>query len=104
MVVLENCLDRAVEVLLNGLEKDVFVSSEAGEGEEARVRFASLLPGLSRWSSLALKSIPCELVDVSNRSFGSFHLQGVEADNGLTVECVGRQRITVSFGNHFCKI
>lgn len=63
MVVLENCLDRAVEVLLNGLEKDVFVSSEAGEGEEARVRFASLLPGLSRWSSLALKSIPCELVD-----------------------------------------
>lgn len=87
MVVLENCLDRAVEVLLNGLEKNVFVSSE---GEEARVRFASLLPGLSRWSSLALKSIPCELVDVSNRSFGSFHLQGVEADNGLTVECVGR--------------
>jgi len=104
MVVLENCLDRAVEVLLNGLEKNVFVSSEAGEGEEARVRFASLLPGLSRWSSLALKSIPCELVDVSNRSFGSFHLQGLEADNGLTVECVGRQRVTVSFGNHFCKI
>jgi len=72
VIVLENCLDRAVEVLLNGLEKNIFVAAETREGEEARVRFASLLPGLSRWSSLALRSIPCELVDVSDRSFVNF--------------------------------
>jgi len=75
VIVLENCLDRAVEVLLNGLEKNLFVAGEAREGEEARVRFASLLPGLSRWSSLALRSIPCELVDVSDRSFVNFDHQ-----------------------------
>ncbi|KAF7778430.1 hypothetical protein Agabi119p4_2775 [Agaricus bisporus var. burnettii] len=61
--VLENCLDRGVEVLFDGLEKNVFVDSSTGPEEEVRIRLAGMLPGLSRWSSLALRSIPCELVD-----------------------------------------
>jgi peroxin-3 len=63
--VLENCLDRGVEVLFDGLEKNVFVDSSTGPEEEVRIRLAGMLPGLSKWSSLALRSIPCELVDVS---------------------------------------
>ncbi|KAJ3556595.1 hypothetical protein NP233_g11943 [Leucocoprinus birnbaumii] len=67
-MVLENCLDRAMEVLFDGLEKNVFVDSSQG-GEEVqeeggvRIRLAGLLPGLSRWSTLALRGVPCELVD-----------------------------------------
>jgi len=60
---LENCLDRAMEVLFDGLEKNVFVDSTIPPEEEVRIRLAGLLPGLSRWSSLALRGIPCELVD-----------------------------------------
>ncbi|KAF5350494.1 hypothetical protein D9756_008479 [Leucocoprinus leucothites] len=62
-MVLENCLDRATEVLFDGLEKNIFVDSEVKEDEEVRIRLAGLLPGLSRWSTLALRSVPCELVD-----------------------------------------
>ncbi|KXN82906.1 Peroxisomal biogenesis factor 3 [Leucoagaricus sp. SymC.cos] len=62
-LVLENCLDRAADVLFDGLEKNVFVDSAVEAGEEVRIRLAGLLPGLSRWSSLALRSMPCELVD-----------------------------------------
>jgi peroxin-3 len=63
--VLENCLDRGVEILFDGLEKNVFVDSSVGPEEEVRIRLAGMLPGLSKWSSLALRSIPCELIDVS---------------------------------------
>ncbi|KAF9447254.1 hypothetical protein P691DRAFT_707094 [Macrolepiota fuliginosa MF-IS2] len=62
-LVLENCLDRAVEVLFDGLEKNVFLDSSVEPGEEVRIRLAGLLPGLSRWSSSALRAVPCELVD-----------------------------------------
>lgn len=61
--VLEACLDRATAVLFDGLEKNVFVSSETAPGEEVRIRLAGLLPGLARWSRLALDGIPNELVD-----------------------------------------
>ncbi|KAG6808955.1 hypothetical protein H0H92_002242, partial [Tricholoma furcatifolium] len=63
--VLESCLDRATEVLFTGLEKSVFVSSEPGlpPGEPVRIRLAGLLPGLSRWSHLAMNALPNELVD-----------------------------------------
>ncbi|KIL66613.1 hypothetical protein M378DRAFT_74956 [Amanita muscaria Koide BX008] len=61
--VLEACLDRATAVLFDGLEKNVFVSSETAPGEEVRIRLAGLLPGLTRWSRLALNGIPNELVD-----------------------------------------
>jgi peroxin-3 len=85
-MVLENCLDKAVEVLFDGLEKNVFVEDtttvqggdEKGKGVEGRggegdvrIRLASLLPGLSRWSELAVRSVPCELVDVRPHSFFS---------------------------------
>ncbi|KIM36269.1 hypothetical protein M413DRAFT_449317 [Hebeloma cylindrosporum] len=77
-VVLEVCLDRATEVLFEGLEKNVYgrdVPSPvvAGEGEDGgegavgveveRIRLAGLLPGLARWSQLALNGLPNELVD-----------------------------------------
>ncbi|PFH46414.1 hypothetical protein AMATHDRAFT_155140 [Amanita thiersii Skay4041] len=61
--VLEACLDRATAVLFDGLERSVFVSSETAPGEEVRIRLAGLLPGLSRWSRLALHGLPNELVD-----------------------------------------
>jgi peroxin-3 len=77
-VVLENCLDRAVQVLFDGLEKNVFVDSAVGSGEEVRIRLAGLLPGLSRWSSLALRSVPCELVDVS--FFSISHLTSISKE------------------------
>lgn len=60
--VLEVCLDRATEVLFDGLRKNVFVESGSGE-EEVRIRLAGLLPGLARWSKLALTALPNELVD-----------------------------------------
>lgn len=67
-VVLEVCLDRATDILMEGLKKNVFV--EAGSnldanGEEVKLRLAGLLPGLARWSHLALYGLPNELIDVS---------------------------------------
>lgn len=63
--VLEVCLDRATDVLFEGLEKGVFIQSDTIPGEEVRIRLAGLLPGLARWSQLALNGLPNELVDVS---------------------------------------
>jgi len=68
--VLEVCLDRAMEVLFESLEKNVFSWADEGEREgqgahevEQRIRLAGLLPGLARWSQLALDGLPNELVD-----------------------------------------
>jgi peroxin-3 len=71
-------------VLVDGLRENVFIDStttNAPEGlsatnpidltaveevrEEVKVRLAGLLPGLARWSQLALNAVPNELVDVS---------------------------------------
>jgi hypothetical protein len=74
--VLEVCLDTATEVLFAGLEKNVFVPNEPALGDDVlRIRLAGLLPGLARWSQLALNGLPNELVDVSFfflMSFGWF--------------------------------
>jgi peroxin-3 len=55
-------------VLFSGLEKNVFIDTATAEDrmtpEEVRIRLAGLLPGLARWSSLALNGLPNELVDV----------------------------------------
>jgi len=62
--VLEVCLDTATEVLFAGLEKNVFVPNEPASGDDVlRIRLAGLLPGLARWSQLALNGLPNELVD-----------------------------------------
>lgn len=87
-------LDRAMGVLVDGLRARVFVDAgntvNAAEGdasehrdrdgqetsevinadtevpeEELKIRLVGLLPGLARWSQLALNSTPNELVDVS---------------------------------------
>lgn len=64
--VLEVCLDTATEVLFAGLEKNVFVPNEPAPGDDVlRIRLAGLLPGLARWSQLALNGLPNEPVDVS---------------------------------------
>lgn len=85
LLVLERCLDRGTDVLLEGLRKNVFSSSvstasaPAGQDvavgtdtgsapereEEPRMRLAGMLPGLARWSALAVNTVPNELVDVS---------------------------------------
>jgi peroxin-3 len=67
-LVLEIALDRATDVLFDGLQKNVFVDStspvdESGQ-EPLKLRLAGLLPGLARWSHLALNGLPNELVDV----------------------------------------
>ncbi|KAF8889722.1 Peroxin-3-domain-containing protein [Gymnopilus junonius] len=69
--VLEVCLDRAMEVLFESLENNVFARADDGGDAEAlgvheskhRIRLAGLLPGLARWSQLALDGLPNELVD-----------------------------------------
>ncbi|KAI0061109.1 hypothetical protein BV25DRAFT_1917083 [Artomyces pyxidatus] len=63
MVVLERSLDRATEVLFDGLSNDVFGGPGGEEGDDVRLRFASVLPGLARWSSLTLNGLPNVLVD-----------------------------------------
>jgi len=77
-VVLERALDRATSLLFDGLAKNVFVGEEGEEGE-VKLRTASVLPGLARWSSLALNGLPNELVDV--RAFSpAFHPEILSAD------------------------
>ncbi|KAF7357789.1 hypothetical protein MVEN_00824900 [Mycena venus] len=63
--VFEACLDRATEVLLSSVESAVFASTNeiTPPGEEVRIRLAGLLPGLARWSHLALNGLPNELID-----------------------------------------
>ena len=61
-LVLERALDRSTALLFDGLSQNVFVGEE-GESE-VRLRTAGVLPGLARWSSLALNAMPNELVDV----------------------------------------
>ena|ERR1700722_20099145 len=64
--VLEVALDRATSILFEGLEKNVFVSTEyEGSSGDVKLRLAGLLPGLARWCHLALSALPNELVDVS---------------------------------------
>ncbi|KAJ7071941.1 Peroxin-3 [Mycena amicta] len=63
--VFEACLDRATDVLLSSVENAVFAPSAdtVTPGEEVRIRLAGLLPGLARWSDLALNGLPNELID-----------------------------------------
>lgn len=75
-LVLERALDRATSLLFDGLTQNVFVGQEE-EGGEVRLRTASVLPGLARWSSLALNGLPNELVDVRSFSSENFHYGGL---------------------------
>jgi len=71
--VLEVSAERGVDVLFDRLRVHVFVDSSekeremegenGGEKEELKLRLAGLLPGLARWSRLALEGLPNELVD-----------------------------------------
>lgn len=79
-LVLEHALDRATSLLFEGLTQNVFVG-QAGEEGEVRLRTASVLPGLARWSSLALNGLPNELVDVrSSFLLRIFILEASHAD------------------------
>lgn len=78
---LSAALDRATGVLVDGLRAKVFIDSSTTnvteglsatdpidltveeEKEEIKIRLAGLLPGLARWSQLALNAVPNELVD-----------------------------------------
>jgi peroxin-3 len=60
-------LDRATAILFEGLEENVFVESivdNSASGGELKFRLVGLLPGLARWSHLALNRLPNALVDV----------------------------------------
>jgi peroxin-3 len=71
--VLELGLERATDVLFDGLQKNVFVDPNSPQLDESqnsvRLRLAGLLPGLARWSHLALNGLPNELVDVRHCLF-----------------------------------
>jgi peroxin-3 len=76
-VVLEAAFDHiSEEVLLSGLLASVFgdkaLDNAADENLEPKMRLAAMLPGLTRWSRLALTGLPNEIVDVSGMSFGDF--------------------------------
>lgn len=100
-LVLERALDRSTTMLFDGLSQNVFVGEE-DEGE-VRLRTAGVLPGLARWSSLALNGMPNELVDV--RTF--FHSHPGVADSRTQSlsdlhEVAGFSAIIYSnYGDHF---
>lgn len=61
------CLDRGTEVLIKGLREGVFEGGqEADDGklETDGVRLAAMLPGVARWSHLAVNGFPNLLVEV----------------------------------------
>lgn len=115
-------LDRATEVLMDGLRARVFVDSASAvnvpntEGTQARsrtgdaevgassenkdeikIRLAGLLPGLARWCQLALNATPNELVDVRRISISS---RACHADSEELLEhhgCEGGQCV----GGHY---
>jgi peroxin-3 len=69
--VLEAAFDHITEeVLLSGLLASVFgdkaLDNAGDENSEPQMRLAAMLPGLTRWSRLALTSLPNEIVDVSD--------------------------------------
>ncbi|KZV61048.1 hypothetical protein PENSPDRAFT_593343 [Peniophora sp. CONT] len=69
-LVLERGLDAATDVLVEGLRSHVFApAAEDGATGEPTVRVAGMLPGLARWSALALNGLPNPLVD----SLASLH-------------------------------
>ena len=71
--VLDASLEKATEILFDGLEKNLFDASEGpvepesalGLTSERRVRLAGMLPGLACWCHLALHGFPNDLIDVS---------------------------------------
>ena len=68
-LVLERCLDRSADVLFDGIRDNLFSPSQGQAVEDVRLRLAGMLPGLARWSSLALQGMPNVLVDVRCFSF-----------------------------------
>lgn len=63
---LERGLDAATDVLVDGLRSHVFApTAEDGASGEPTMRLAGMLPGLARWSVLALNGLPNPLLDVS---------------------------------------
>jgi peroxin-3 len=68
-IVLEKSIDWALDQFVNGMKREVFGEDTPAEGDEPptqnKLRFAALLPGVTRWSHLAVNAIPNELVEVS---------------------------------------
>lgn len=104
-LVLERALDRATTLLFDGLSQNVFVGEE-GEGE-VQLRTAGVLPGLARWSSLALDAMPNELVDVRTLFHPHPAVVGMHADSRMQTlselhEVAGFSAIIYSnYGDHF---
>lgn len=63
--VLESCLDRATDVLFDGLRRTVFPDGVASEGPSNpdKIRLAGMLPGVARWSHAAIHGTPNDLVE-----------------------------------------
>lgn len=76
-MVLSAALDLAAGELGVGLESNVFPTGEDVSLEDTKVRLAGMLPGLARWSKLAITGLPNELVDVSA---ALFYFQNGSAD------------------------
>lgn len=63
--------DAAIESSFNAffeyLEKEVFDSTTREQGQS--LRLVDVLPGMARWSHVAVNSLPNGLVDVSSQSY-----------------------------------
>ncbi|KAG5636030.1 hypothetical protein H0H81_009330 [Sphagnurus paluster] len=69
-IVLQRALDAAAGQLWLGVEREVWGSSATGSSrveemdeEKERMRLAGMLPGVARWSRLALDGVPSVVVD-----------------------------------------
>jgi hypothetical protein len=78
------------------------VEGRGGEGD-VRIRLAGLLPGLSRWSEFAGRSVPCELVDVRPHSFLKNLIVFLSVLFCL-IERVRCERRAVFIGGYVCEI
>jgi hypothetical protein len=94
-------MDQVTNALFDGLRKNVFVAQndDADVKGEVRLKLAALLPGMARWSHLALNGLPNELVDVrASDSFlsacsliwktviaGAYKLEGIRSVIGAHV-------------------
>jgi hypothetical protein len=92
-------MDHATEILFAGLRKNVFVNQDdnLGSAGEARLRLASLLPGLAKWGHLAMNGLPNELVDVRPSFFKKILVQFAEI---RLIGFDGSERMRSTVGYH----
>lgn len=88
------------------LERSVFESPDSGFdlSDVRRMRLADLLPGLARWSVLAMTGNPNELVDVRSSFLSCFFFLRFADGSFVDVESVGNEGGAVLICNSACEV